>query len=270
MSKIEKMMPLSKKRADAKRDIDLINQYSIKTLTPEEVYCFSIVLCDNEVDRDMERFPNVALEKMVPLFLGKTGIIDHDWSAENQISRLYRTYTEKTGKRNSLGEELMVLRGDAYMLNNDTNKGMIEAIEGGIIKEVSVSLSAKRCRCSVCGENIRYNWRTGLYQCENGHTKGEIYEGKMCVGEITEPTDAYEFSFVAVPSQRGAGTIKSLEDPEEAAKLLLTADLNGCEELIKRLIPRLNVILEGEEERKQRAAILVENKKYLKTERKGM
>lgn len=271
MNKIEKMTSIRKKSADAQKDIGLINQYSVKTLTPEEVYCFSVVLCDNEVDRDMERFTDAALEKLATLFLGKTGIIDHDWSAENQISRLYRTYTEKPGQKNSLGEELVVLRGDAYMVNNDANRGMIDAIEAGIIKEVSVGFSAKKCECSICGSKFEHDWMMGAYRCEDGHIKGDMYDGEMCIGEIKEPADAYEFSFVAVPSQRGAGITKGARDPKEAAEQLLEADLTGCEELIKQLIPRFTVILEGEKERKKRAEILIENKKYLKTEeRKGM
>lgn len=37
-------------------DIALINTYTRSDLTEDEVYTFSVVLCDNEVDRDYERF----------------------------------------------------------------------------------------------------------------------------------------------------------------------------------------------------------------------
>lgn len=40
------------------------------------------------------------------------------------------------------------------------------------------------------------------------HVKGEIYDGKLCFTELREPTDAYEWSFVAVPAQRDAGVLK--------------------------------------------------------------
>jgi hypothetical protein len=43
-----------------------------------------------------------------------------------------------------------------------------------------------------------------------GHVKGRTYDGKLCWGELCEPKDAYEFSFVAVPAQRSAGVIKSV------------------------------------------------------------
>ena len=33
-----------------------INRYTQKDLTADEVFVFSAVLCDNEIDRDFERF----------------------------------------------------------------------------------------------------------------------------------------------------------------------------------------------------------------------
>jgi hypothetical protein len=56
----------------------------------------------------------------------------------------------------------------------------------------------KRVVCSICGEELR--------RC--AHKKGERYGGKLCFASLEEPTDAYEFSFVAIPAQPGAGVIK--------------------------------------------------------------
>ena len=47
---------------------------------PEEVYTFSVVLCDNEVDRDGECFTKETLEELAKLFVGKTGILDQQKS----------------------------------------------------------------------------------------------------------------------------------------------------------------------------------------------
>ncbi len=41
------------------------------------------------------------------------------------------------------------------------------------------------------------------------HKKGEVYGSKLCCGELVNPYDAYEWSFVAVPSQKKAGITKS-------------------------------------------------------------
>ena len=263
MDRLEKYKGLSLKKADAAADIELINQYSVKTLTPEDVYCFSVVLCDNEVDRDLERFTNAALDALADLFVGKTGISDHRWSADGQIARLYRVEVENTGKKNSLGEPLRILRGSAYVLKNESNQPIIDAIDGGIMKEVSVGCSVSKCTCSICGEPLRFDWRTWKHQCENGHIKGETYDKKLCFGELDEPTDAYEFSFVAVPSQRGAGVTKSVNSLDDAFELLMTADISMCGNKIKALLPRFQLVLSGEAEREARVKILAENEKYL-------
>ena len=47
----------------------------------EEVYTFSVRLCDNEIDRDGERFDEQTLRELAALFIGKSGIFDHCWSA---------------------------------------------------------------------------------------------------------------------------------------------------------------------------------------------
>lgn len=252
MEQLSKSQVLSVKKADAAADIALINQYSKKELKPEDVYCFSVRLCDNDVDRDNERFTNATLEALAPLYTGKTGILDHQWSAENQVARLYRVETEVTGQKNSLGEALVILRGSAYMLRTESNQPMIDAIDGGIMKEVSVGCSVRRQTCSICGEDIR--------SC--GHLKGQQYDGTLCYGELQDPTDAYEWSFVAVPAQRGAGVTKGMENVPAAFELLLSADLSGSTELIHKLLPRLNAALMDEDERRRRAEILMENKKF--------
>ena len=61
-----------------------INRLSRASLSAEEVYVFSLCLCDNEVDRDQERFPEKTLEQLAPLFVGKSGLFDHSWSARDR------------------------------------------------------------------------------------------------------------------------------------------------------------------------------------------
>ena len=55
-----------------------LNQFTRRTLTQEEVFLFDVRLCDNEIDRDGERFSLEALEQLKTLFVGKTGIFDHN------------------------------------------------------------------------------------------------------------------------------------------------------------------------------------------------
>lgn len=62
------------KQPTAQEELAYINQFTKSPLTAEEVYFFPVRLCDNEVDRDFERFDRAALEKLGELFLGKSGL----------------------------------------------------------------------------------------------------------------------------------------------------------------------------------------------------
>ena len=169
-------------------ELQAINRYAKAELTEDQVYTFSVRLCDNEVDRDMERFATEDLERLGELFLGKSGIFDHQWSAKGQTARIYRTEVVRTEK----------------------NQDLITEIEGGIKKEVSVGCSMGRSVCSVCG-------------AENGacsHVKGQVYGDKLCFTELREPLDAYEWSFVAVPAQPRAGVVKRFGREEPELRLL--------------------------------------------------
>ena len=53
-----------------KAAMEKINLYTRRAYKPEEVYTFSVVLCDNEVDRDGECFTKETLEELAKLFVG--------------------------------------------------------------------------------------------------------------------------------------------------------------------------------------------------------
>ena len=183
-------------------ELEKISSYSRRRLKAEEVYIFSVMLCDNEIDRDCERFSVAALIKLAELFEGKTGIFDHDASGRNQTARIFDTEViADESRQTSQGEPYTGLYAKAYMMRTETNADLIREIDGGIKKEVSVSLSARKKYCSVCGRDL------GTEPCE--HIKGRYYGDKRCHHIISEPTDAYEWSFVAVPAQPKAGVTKT-------------------------------------------------------------
>ncbi|MGN1195510.1 MAG: hypothetical protein ACI4SB_08500 [Acutalibacteraceae bacterium] len=186
----------------------LINNYSRCVLKEEQVYIFPVTLCDNEVDRDFEKFSVDALEKLKRMFLGRTGIFDHSMKASGQSARIFKTWVETDdGRLTSQGEPYTALKAKAYMVRTDENKALIDEIDAGIKKEVSVGCSVKKTVCSICGKDMKTR------ECE--HIKGRTYSGKLCYGILSQPTDAYEWSFVAVPSQREAGVTKSFIIKEE-------------------------------------------------------
>ena len=71
--------------------LEAINAQAKAKLTEEQVYVFSVRLCDDQVDRDGERFDTAALPALAKLFIGKTGIVDHKWSSDSQVARIFET-----------------------------------------------------------------------------------------------------------------------------------------------------------------------------------
>ena len=192
----------------AEKELELINNYTRTPLTADDVYTFTVTLCDNEIDRDFECFSIKSLEKLRTLFEGKTGIADHSMLSKDQSARIYYCYTESDPqKKTSKGEIYTALKAKAYTLKSDCNKDLIASIDGGIRKEVSIGCAVGKVICSICGKDMK------THRCE--HTKGKTYKGKLCHGILEDPTDAYEWSFVAVPAQRNAGVTKSFLPKEE-------------------------------------------------------
>jgi hypothetical protein len=173
--------------------LEAINAQAKGKLTAEQVYVFSLRLCDDQVDRDGERFDTAALPELAKLFIGKTGIVDHKWSSDAQVARIFSTEVVRE-------DNVSYIKAWAYIRRGGHADEVIADIEAGIKKEISVGCAMGRAVCSVCG---------GEYgTC--GHVKGESYDGAVCCAILKEPMDAYEFSFVAVPAQRDAGVLKAL------------------------------------------------------------
>ena len=189
--------------------LEQINALAKTRLNGEQVYVFSLRLCDDQIDRDGERFDTAALPGLAKLFIGKTGIVDHKWSTDNQIARIFETQVVRE-------KDVSYIKAWAYIRRGGANDEVIADIEAGIKKEVSVGCAMARAVCSICGSEYG--------TC--GHVKGETYEGEICAVILKEPVDAYEFSFVAVPAQREAGVMKALGGGRKLKEL---AEANGAQ-----------------------------------------
>ena len=183
--------------------LEAINAQAKAELTADQVYVFSLRLCDDQVDRDGERFDTNALPELARLFIGKTGIVDHKWSTDSQVARIFQTQVV-------CQEGVSYIKAWAYIRRGGHADEVIADIEAGIKKEVSVGCAMGRSVCSVCGGDYG--------TC--GHQKGECYDGQVCCVILKEPMDAYEFSFVAVPAQREAGVLKGMGGGNRSLKEL--------------------------------------------------
>ena len=212
--------------------MEAINAQAKATLTPEQVYVFSLRLCDDQVDRDGERFDTAALPQLAKLFIGKTGIIDHKWSSDSQVARIFATQVV-------CEDGVSYIKAWAYIRRGSHADEVIADIEAGIKKEVSVGCAMGRAVCSICGSEYG--------AC--GHQKGEHYDGQLCCAILKEPMDAYEFSFVAVPAQPAAGVLKAMGGRSCSLKDL--ADAHGAQAEYRVLYKQAQLGLQYEKQLQQ-------------------
>ena len=201
--KVQKETKVASTGMATEAQLEAINAQAKAELTAEQVYVFSVRLCDDQIDRDGERFDTAALPVLAKMFVGKTGIVDHKWSASGQVARIFETQVV-------CEDGVSYIKASAYIRRGGNAEEIIADIEAGIKKEISVGCAMGRAVCSICG---------GEYGgC--GHQKGEHYDGQLCCVILKEPMDAYEFSFVAVPAQREAGVLKGLGEGRRCLKEL--------------------------------------------------
>ena len=169
--------------AVTEEELQQINTFTRREFKAEELYVFGLVLCDNEIDRDHEKFTPAALQELGKLFVGKPGLFDHEPKAAMQAARIFSTKVEELPeKKTADGETYCRLTARAYLPRTGENEALITEIEGGIKKEVSVGCAVRKRTCCLCGRPAG----------ECSHVRGKTYGGRLCWFRLEEPTDAYE------------------------------------------------------------------------------
>lgn len=118
------------------QDMELINSFALRELSQDEVFSFSVILCDNDIDRDYERFSEASLKTLEKLFVGKTGILNHSMKSEDQSCRTYKTeLITDPAKKTVDGKPYVYLKAWCYTVQSEKNDALIRDIESGINKE---------------------------------------------------------------------------------------------------------------------------------------
>jgi len=206
-------------------------------------YTFRIRLCDNEVDKDFERFPRETLEALAHLFIGKTGVIKRGCGC---VPRIYRTeVVDDLDKTTKAGDTASHIEAWASIPRAVDTISFIGEIDSGIKKKVSIGLSVGKEICSVCGKE--------LGRCH--HKKGSIYDGKLCYGDLVDVKDVYEWAFTVEPIKlqphSNANNCKSITefefDPVSASRIEQVVrqyplSLQNCAELLEAVAPLAGVL----------------------------
>lgn len=188
-------------------DMVKINKFALVELKPEDVFIFPVKLCDNNVDRDNDKFTHNFLQQVADKSVGLTGLLDHQWISENQKSRIFDAQLVKSDtEKNNIGEPLEYVLAKAYTTVDNTE--YINKIKSGLFKEVSIGFESDAGTCSICGGTMHY------CECDNGHIKGQTYEDKKCYNIIDNLTEMLEWSIVSVPAQRDAGIKEKMAGPK--------------------------------------------------------
>lgn len=156
----------------------------------EDDYTFTIKLCDNRIDKDYERFSSDCLEQMAEMFVGKLGYV-----GENQVAKI--TSVEVVKEKFPYDRWL---KATATMPRTRGSEKLIEQIERGEKKEVSIGCSIKTRTCSICKDT----------EGKCNHKPGEYYNGILCYVTLDDPQDVYEWAFVERP--------KEVEDCDQSQK----------------------------------------------------
>ena len=86
----------------------------------------------------------------------------------------------------------------------------IKGVKNGTLSTVSLGAVIHKATCSICGQNIAAEG-----ECE--HQRGRKYDGKLCYW-LMEDMEPKELSYVIVPSDRYANTIRIYKPKDISAK----------------------------------------------------
>lgn len=197
-----------------------INEFTQSTKSAEDVICFSTLSCNDQLDRDLDRFTAECVEDFAKLpepysSVGKGYMVSHDYT-KLPVGTVFEVGTENI-------EGVKHLTNSVFMPNTEQYKNFIENIDFGIYRFVSVGVMLDDSACTVCSSPMVGNYWT--FCLENGHEKGLWYDPNsdekdswgwaepvaegtkgavLCTRDLFTPKDFYELSQVFLGAQYGA------------------------------------------------------------------
>lgn len=191
--------------------------HSLVTMSKSDLIVLPIVAADTDIDRGGEHFTKGALESFVPLYKGKALLLDHNWTTDHEIGRIFDA---------KVIENKLVVK--TYIPNNEFNKKLINNILSGVHARASVgfSMDIRNVTCDSCAfahsakkgpptqgllESSGY-FGVSIFDEENcPHKPGALDEyGNKTTVTLHKVADVMELSFVPVPMQPKAGTNRNL------------------------------------------------------------
>lgn len=200
-------------------DLDIINSggFAVEEVKAEDIFCGSMALCNNELDRSYERFPEGYLKRFADTIVGKSVMRGHDYRSE-PVGRFYDAEVRK-GTADHLD-----LVPAYYMMANDP---LVPKVKAGILKGVSIGFEPDKRICDLDGKDYDGWWNDADDDDPCHHIAGRDYDGKTATitygGDETK-VEALEGSFVWLGCQHGAETLGQNQQVGRQAKSAFFAE----------------------------------------------
>ena len=194
-----------------------INGFTRRAVTADEVVAFTTMSCNDLPDRDDDLFTTECVKDFAALEqpfspVGKSFMLDHAYSTQNAVGRIFGVDTTKA-------EGATFLTNEVYMPNTAQFQPLIEKIDFGINWAVSVGVMLGKDECSL--SFCKAPFSSWGYWCQNGHDKGMYYTedaeedswgyplpcdsrtsgAEKCLRAFSNPRDMYELSQVFLGAQ---------------------------------------------------------------------
>ena len=209
--------------------LELINQYSQKELTEDDVIVFPIHAMNDGVDRDFDRFSKACIESLASDtgdngVLGKPFLCSH-LPGDLAKGRIYKVETEEE-------EGVTHLKPWIYIPNTPQYAEFIENILYGIYWAVSVGVIVNDASCIICGASWPNHFQTS---CSSNHKKGLKYDGQLCYRSINGIHEFMELSTVYLGAQYGAQVVSKMADDKVSTTLSILRDILVEEDVNKEV-----------------------------------
>ena len=133
----------------ADQNLELINKYTQKPLTRDDVNVKSMWLCNDIIDCYYSRFNETTLNELADLCPGAAVMVAHN-TESLPIGRFFKASVVRRE------DSRLWLRAWFYWPKEmDHSDNMLKGIESGLYNEVSVSWRMEQAICSICGKDMR-------------------------------------------------------------------------------------------------------------------
>lgn len=211
-----------------------INQLTKRPFSADQVFTFSVkMIGDALISTRFFKLSKELLEVYVnDANAGNVAfMLNHRWASffdnPKGVFNMGRVFDSWLAESHDVEGETVAQFGSVYIPRGRVKDGVstdevIESIEDGSLRDVSVGIGWQEAECSICGES--YYSR----KCE--HVAGNRYDGKLCYIIAKPPGDQFELSGVFAGAYPTAEVLSRISREARMEEVTHTEDLKRLTE----------------------------------------